>query len=515
MISLQTNVNSLVAQQNLSVNSAFQAKTIQRLTSGYRINSAGDDAAGLAVANKFRSDISELSQGVRNANDAVSQLQIMDGGLNNISQLLDRARTLATQSASSSFTADRTPLDGEFQNVLAEINRQAQSIGMTAGGDFAKSLGIFIGGGRTDGSASSQNSNGTVTVDLSSSLVDTSSLGLAANGVSGSNDLRSGTNKLSTAVPGSAGTAATLSFTVKGAAAVTVDFSTNFDTTHIKNENDVVTAVNKAIDQAGLTNTNFANANIRASISSDGKLTFTSSNAFSVIQTGAVASSLIGATSLQAAVSSVTIAGAAVTAGNEDLTFSYRDSTGAAVATTVTLPTATTTSAGDIRDAINNNTTLAGAGIFAALNAAGTSVVFMKADGGSFELAANLDATGAGGVAEGVQGSSTTALGSSSAVDIKSAGNALTTITALKTAVTNLSRIQATVGRAQNQLSYATNLAQSQISNFSSAQSQIRDADVAAEAANLSKAQTLSQASIAAMAQANSAPQAVLSLLRG
>ena len=67
--SIQTNVNSLVAQENMRVNGDFQSRTIQRLTSGYRINQSGDDAAGLAIANKFRSDVSELTQGVRNAND--------------------------------------------------------------------------------------------------------------------------------------------------------------------------------------------------------------------------------------------------------------------------------------------------------------------------------------------------------------------------------------------------------------------------------------------------------------
>ena len=106
-ISIQTNVNSLVAQENLRVNSDFQSQTIQRLTSGYRINSSGDDAAGLAIANKFRSDTAELTQGVRNANDGISQLQIIDGGMNNISKMLDRLKTLATQSASATFTGDR------------------------------------------------------------------------------------------------------------------------------------------------------------------------------------------------------------------------------------------------------------------------------------------------------------------------------------------------------------------------------------------------------------------------
>ena len=88
-------------------------------------------------------------------------------------------------------------------------------------------------------------------------------------------------------------------------------------------------------------------------------------------------------------------------------------------------------------------------------------------------------------------------------------------VAALAAAIAQLGAAQAAVGKGQNQLSYAVSLAQSQITNFSAAESQIRDANVAQQAANLSKAQVLSQASIAAMAQANSAPQAVLSLLRG
>src|SRR5882724_13134802 len=111
--SFQTNVTALVAQENLRVNSDFQSRTITRLTSGFRINSSGDDAAGLAVANKFRSDVSELSQGVRNGNDGISILQIVDGGLNNISNILDRLKTLATQSATDTFTGDRGTLNNE------------------------------------------------------------------------------------------------------------------------------------------------------------------------------------------------------------------------------------------------------------------------------------------------------------------------------------------------------------------------------------------------------------------
>lgn len=189
MISIQTNVNSLVAQQNLSVNSAFQSKTIQQLTSGYRINQSGDDAAGLAVANKFRSTIAELTQGVANGNDATAQLQIMDGGMNNISLILDRLKTLATQSASGTFTGNRTVLNSEFQNALSEIDRQAQSIGLNTGGLFAKNLDVFLGAG----SGSSSLQNGIVTLGLTASAVDSQGLGMKGmQAVAGTTDIGTG-----------------------------------------------------------------------------------------------------------------------------------------------------------------------------------------------------------------------------------------------------------------------------------------------------------------------------------
>ncbi len=118
-----------------------------------------------------------LTQGIQNANNGVSTLQIMDGGMSNISQLLDRARTLATQSASGTFTGSRTVLNDEYQSVLGEIDRQAQSIGLNQGGTFAKNLSVFIGGGKGT-TAAGVIANGTVSVDLGSATVDTQSLGL-------------------------------------------------------------------------------------------------------------------------------------------------------------------------------------------------------------------------------------------------------------------------------------------------------------------------------------------------
>src|SRR5690242_20138248 len=178
MISLQTNLDSLVAQENLNINHNFQSKTIQQLTSGYRINSSADDAAGLAVANGYRDNIAELTQGVSNANNGVSQLQIIDGGLSNISTILDRMKTLATQSASGTFTGDRATLNQEYQQLIGEINRQASNINLNNGGTFNTNLNVYIGG-------ASLSANANVSVDLSGSqnAVDASSLGLGTSNV--------------------------------------------------------------------------------------------------------------------------------------------------------------------------------------------------------------------------------------------------------------------------------------------------------------------------------------------
>jgi len=173
MLTIQTNFASLAAQNNLRVNSDFQTTTIERLTSGYRINSSGDDAAGLAVANGYRSSIAELTQGVRNANDGVSMLQIVDGGMNNITQMLDRLKTLATESATDTFTGNRTILDGEYQDILGEIDREAKNINLDSSGSWAHSLSVYVGGG----------AGNTVTVDLSAAKVDSAGLGISGGDI--------------------------------------------------------------------------------------------------------------------------------------------------------------------------------------------------------------------------------------------------------------------------------------------------------------------------------------------
>ena len=278
MISIQTNVDSLMAQQNLNIDNQFQSSTIQQLTSGYRINSSGDDAAGLAVANGLRSSVTELNQGVLNANNGLSQLQIVDGGLNNISTILDRLKTLATESASGTFTGSRATLNQEYAGLLTEVNRQASNINLNAGGSFNTNLSVYIGG------ATAQ-SNASVSVDLSGSAnaVDSTSLGIASTNVLGGGGvgLAGNTQKLTTPgatfVVGVAGTD-DQSFTFNvfsggSAQAVTAKVTASTGGSTLTS---VLSSLNSQLNQYGIT----------AGTDSNGALQFTGTNAFSVSDPG-------------------------------------------------------------------------------------------------------------------------------------------------------------------------------------------------------------------------------------
>jgi flagellin len=307
--SINTNLASLQAQEYLRVGTDFQSKTINRVTSGLRILSSGDDAAGLAIANGIRSDRAVLMQGIRNANDGLSALQTIDGGLNNISQLLDRARTLAAQSASGLFSGSRAVLNSEFSNVLEEIDRQAQAIGLNQNGDFAKSLSVFIGGGRASGGVSVI-SNGSVGVDLRTSTVDTLSLGL--KGVQAGNtgyDLSAGTTAVDDIVAdatntGSLATANHTVFRFFGPGfgdADGIDVSVNIN--NVASTDDLVSVINSSIALAGEGATSAAAAFKAAGITAkvvtdaDGKqqLAFSSSKAaFQVYGGDRMANALLG-----------------------------------------------------------------------------------------------------------------------------------------------------------------------------------------------------------------------------
>jgi flagellin len=481
-ISIQTNYASLVAQNNLSTTSQFQTKTIAALTSGYRINQSGDDAAGLAVANKYRSSIAELTQGVMNANDGVSSLQIIDGGLNNISSMLDRLKTLATQSATTTFTGDRSNINVEYQQLVQDISRQAANIGLNAGGNRNTSNSVYIGGG--------SQSNSQVVVDLSGTQnqVDATGLGLANTSVLGGGTELSGNSVRLDAPGGTFLAAAAQSFTfnvVSNNSATSVSVSVGGSGALTQAQ--VLSSLNGQINQYG----------ISAQVGSDGQLQFSGTSAFTVSTTTSATDAIATTTATATNGGVYSADGAATYAGKaENLTFQNGQGTAK-----VTLTAADTVDTAIAK--INAQTETIG--IYAVKNSAGTGISFQSVGNftaSSDTAAGTFTASGAQTVNAPSQTASVT-------------GNALAAITAINNALTQIGDVQSRVGAGQNKLTYAMDLANSQITNFSAAQSRIRDADVASEAANLTKAQVLAQASVAAMAQANSAPQTILSLLRG
>ncbi len=126
-MTINTNVSSLNAQRNATTNGASLATSLQRLSSGLRVNSAKDDAAGLAIADRMNAQIKGINVAIRNANDGISLAQTAEGALATVTDVLQRMRELAVQAQNgSNGTGDRANLDTEFQQLSAEVTRIAQ-----------------------------------------------------------------------------------------------------------------------------------------------------------------------------------------------------------------------------------------------------------------------------------------------------------------------------------------------------------------------------------------------------
>ena len=125
---INTNINSITAQRNLAMSSSSLTTSIQRLSSGLRINSAKDDAAGLAISERFTSQVRGLNQAVRNANDGISLAQTAEGALKASGDILQRVRELAVQSANATNSAsDRQALQAEVGQLISELDRISQT----------------------------------------------------------------------------------------------------------------------------------------------------------------------------------------------------------------------------------------------------------------------------------------------------------------------------------------------------------------------------------------------------
>lgn len=177
---INTNIASLSAQRNLSVNNNELSTSVQRLSSGLRINSAKDDAAGLAISEKLRAQIRSINVAVRNSQDGISMAQTTEGALNEIGNILGRMRELSEQSANGTLgNSERTMLDGEYKELLAEINRIAGAAEFNGtkmlDGTISAAGGVTLQVGFRNGS------NDTITFFDTMTAVNTTALGLQAD----------------------------------------------------------------------------------------------------------------------------------------------------------------------------------------------------------------------------------------------------------------------------------------------------------------------------------------------
>lgn len=485
-LTINTNMFSLNAQRNLSNAQTPLATAMQRLSSGLRINSAKDDAAGLAIASRFTTQIRGLNQAVRNANDGISLAQTAEGALDEVTNNLQRIRELAVQSANATNSAsDRAALQAEVAQRIAEIDRVATQT-------------QFNGTTLLDGSFSSQvfqvgaNANQTISVSNIGSA-RTSALGQGyGSAISG------------TTLAAATGITAAGQFTIQVGTSPAVDiFSASGGTAIAGNAKALATAIN-ASGISGLQATAAATVSAAGTYAATGgfaagttasSITLNGINISVGILTGVSATDIN--TTLQAITANSAATGVtAVANGGGGLTLTAAD--GRNIAISFTGGTGTTAGLGDL-----------GLSGVAATTYGSYSVTYT----GTSSI------TVAGGAAANVKGlanatTNATATGTAvSAIDISTVSGANAAILSMDNALTSINSSRAFLGSIQNRFESTIANLSSTVENLTASRSRIQDADYAAETANLTKAMIVQQAGISILSQANTVPQSVLTLL--
>jgi flagellin len=401
MLSIRTNVTSLDAQRNLSDTENDLNSSLSHLSSGYRITSASDDAAGLAISENLKSQVTGANQAVRNAQDGISMVQTAEGGMSEQTAMLQRMRELGVEGANDTLSgSDRSNINAELQQLQSEFNAESQRT-------------RFNGQTLLSGSLSTQ-ASATGTVQTGGQLNTT-----GGNASVGTIDV--------------SGAKAGDTYTLSSAAAGTVTLTRASD-------NVAQTITLGAIGANGSSNLSFSSLGVNFAVSSDGA--------------GKTAAGL--ATDLAGG----TITTAAASAGSS----------------------ATLQIGANASDAIN--------------------VSFGKV---------SIDATTTGFTA---LNSALAAFNTASSTNSATAANSQDLITAVDTALAQISASRANLGAVQNRLGHAINNLQVTSENLAASQSRITDVDVAAETANMTSAQVRAQAGVSVLAQANQIPQMALKLLQ-
>ncbi|MFK7886252.1 MAG: flagellin [Gammaproteobacteria bacterium] len=455
---INTNVASLNAQRNLGRSQTGMNTAMQRLSTGLRINSAKDDAAGLAISERFTTQIRGLDQAMRNANDGISLAQTAEGAMGELTSNLQRIRELAVQSANVTNSAsDRQALDAEVQQRIAEIDRISTQTS-------------FNGLKVLDGSA------GAATFQVGANVGETISLGLSTNVRSGALGQIASDERQ---VTGTGLTNGGLTIAVGNTAAVSIGASDS------GSAQDVAEAINSS-GVAGLTTT----------------ATNEQTGTFAAIG-GSATDTYALTINDQVIFAPATDAAAGITAGEVvDQINLFSNTTGVVASldgSTVTL------TAEDGR----NITTVEAA-------TEGTSGFASDTYEGQVTLTASENITFGGTQSTAVLGSPAVITKDTDTlenVSITSVDNANDAIARIDSALTAVSSFRSDLGAIQNRLESTINNLQTTSENLSASRGRIQDADFASETANLTKAQILQQAGVAMLSQANTQPQIALSLL--
>ncbi|MDO9042916.1 MAG: flagellin [Desulfocapsaceae bacterium] len=503
-LTINTNVMSLNAQRNLGTSQSALAKSMQRLSSGLRINSAKDDAAGLSISDRMTSQIRGLNQAARNSNDGISLAQTAEGALQETTNILQRMRELAVQSANdTNSSSDRSSLQSEVNQLKQEMTRIADTT-------------EFNGKKLLDGTMTSAqfqvgaNANQTISFGISSAKA--ASLG--------NNSLATSNTTANYSIEGATSAATGSSANDVLAQTLTVVGKEGSQTTSVAagaTAAVIAASINAIAADTGVTATAATTATI-GGLTANGSITFSlqGSNTTALSINATVLSddltNLVTAISEQAGNTGIT---ATLSSDKKSLTLSQaagydikvadfaHSATGAAdsvmtlqgsTPTVVTLTDSTTAASKLDSSTVGGEITFNGSAGFNVTSSIAAST------GSLFSTAAN--------------GANVSTLSSIDNVDITTVTGAADAIKAVDGALTQIDNMRGDLGAVQNRFeSTISNLANVS-ENLSAARSRILDADIAQETSAMTKNNILQQAGVSILAQANQAPQLALSLLK-
>jgi flagellin len=482
---INTNISSLNAQRNLGTSSKSLQTSLQRLSSGLRINSAKDDAAGLAIASRMSAQIGGLNQAIRNANDGISLAQTAEGALATSSGMLLRMRDLAVQAANDTNSGtDRTALQQEVSQLQQEINRVATST-------------QFNGKNLLDGTFTAQNfqigANANQTVAISMTSAQATAIG---NNTLSSNGTATAAAAASATDPG-VNTVAAQTLTVSGSvgsANVTV------------NVNDTASTIAASVNAASASTGVSATASTTATMTAQNTGTFTFNLYGSNANAVAISASVVSTSDLSSLADAINgkAASTGVTATANGGTITLSSAQGYDIA----LENVSNGAAGTL-------TVTGGSGAARILGAAVGTDSTRLAGSVSFQSSSSYSvATSATGTLFSASPNAST-LSSVASINVGSQAGANSAISVIDGALGFINSMRAQLGAVQNRIESTVSNLSATSENLSAARSRVQDADFAAETANLTRSQVLQQAGMAMLAQANAVPSQVLTLLRG